>query len=99
MFHGLKNQIADTIKVRMQLSPRDRNPPTTDRGLFQTTMSLAHDERAAALYRGLGVALTGVVPKMAIQFTGFETCKQMLADKRAGLVNGPSTFVGASTSL
>ena len=67
-------------------------------GLVKTTMSLVHDGRLTALYKGLGVVLTGIVPKMAIRFTSFEAYKQMLADKRTGLVSAPSTFVGASSS-
>ena len=48
------------------------------------------------LYKGLGAVLGGIIPKMAIRFTSYESYKQMLADKETGVVTSKATFLGMS---
>lgn len=83
----------DTIKVRMQLSRRGRQPGLPKRGFLQTGASIIRRETPLALYKGLGAVLTGIVPKMAIRFSSFEAYKQWLADPRTGAVSGQATFL------
>ncbi|KAF7531404.1 hypothetical protein G7054_g8946 [Neopestalotiopsis clavispora] len=83
---------ADTIKVRMQLSRRARQPGAPKRGFLKTGAEIVKRETPLGLYKGLGAVLTGIVPKMAIRFTSFEAYKQMLADQN-GVVTGKATFL------
>jgi solute carrier family 25 citrate transporter 1 len=83
----------DTIKVRMQLSRRGRQPGSPRRGFLQTGASIIKKETPLGLYKGLGAVMTGIVPKMAIRFTSFEAYKQLLADKQTGQVSGRATFL------
>lgn len=50
-------------------------------------------ESALGLYKGLGAVMTGIVPKMAIRFTSYESYKGMLS-KADGTITGPGTFFG-----
>lgn len=81
----------DTIKVRMQLSRRARQPGAPKRGFLATGKSIIVKETPLALYKGLGAVLTGIIPKMAIRFSSYEAYKRMLADKE-GNVNNTATF-------
>ncbi|EXF79892.1 hypothetical protein CFIO01_05259 [Colletotrichum fioriniae PJ7] len=87
---------ADTIKVRMQLSRRARQPGAPKRGFIKTGVEIVKKETPLGLYKGLGAVLTGIVPKMAIRFTSFEGYKNALADKSTGVVSGQATFLGES---
>ena len=51
-------------------------------------------ETPLAHHKGLGAVLSGVVPKMAIRFTSFETYKRWLADKETGKTSVGGIFVG-----
>jgi solute carrier family 25 citrate transporter 1 len=51
-------------------------------------------ETALGLYKGLGAVLGGIIPKMAIRFTSYESYKGMLADKETGAVSSKATFLG-----
>ncbi|KAG8414594.1 Mitochondrial succinate-fumarate transporter [Metarhizium acridum] len=82
----------DTIKVRMQLSRRARQPGAPKRGFVKTGVEIVRKETPLGLYKGLGAVLTGIVPKMAIRFTSFEAYKQLLADPATGKVSGQATF-------
>jgi solute carrier family 25 citrate transporter 1 len=53
-------------------------------------------ETAMGLYKGLGAVLGGIIPKMAIRFTSYESYKQLLADKETGAVTSKATFLGMS---
>lgn len=83
----------DTIKVRMQLSKRARQPGAPKRGFLKTGSEIIKRETPLGLYKGLGAVFTGIIPKMAIRFTSFESYKQMLADKETGIITGRGTFV------
>lgn len=48
-----------------------------DQTLVRTMQSIYH-QSPTAFYRGLGAVLIGIVPKMAIRFTSFETYKAIL---------------------
>lgn len=50
-------------------------------------------ETAMGLYKGLGAVLGGIIPKMAIRFTSYESYKGMLADEN-GHVTSKATFLG-----
>ncbi|KLU90298.1 succinate/fumarate mitochondrial transporter [Magnaporthiopsis poae ATCC 64411] len=93
MMEALVCHPLDTIKVRMQLSRRARQPGAPKRGFIKTGSEIVRKETPLGLYKGLGAVLTGIVPKMAIRFTSFETYKQLLADKQTGAVTGQGTFL------
>ncbi|CEJ82100.1 Putative Succinate/fumarate mitochondrial transporter [[Torrubiella] hemipterigena] len=93
MMEALACHPLDTIKVRMQLSRRARQPGAPRRGFIKTGVELVKKETPLALYKGLGAVLTGIVPKMAIRFTSFEWYKQMLADKTTGDITGKGIFI------
>lgn len=92
MMEALVCHPLDTIKVRMQLSRRARQPGAPKRGFLKTGAEIVKRETPLGLYKGLGAVLTGIVPKMAIRFTSFEAYKQMLADQN-GVVTGKATFL------
>ncbi|KAI1267313.1 mitochondrial carrier [Xylariaceae sp. FL1019] len=93
MMEALACHPLDTIKVRMQLSRRARQPGAPKRGFIRTGTEIVKRETPLGLYKGLGAVLTGIVPKMAIRFTSFEAYKQMLADKQTGTITGSATFM------
>ncbi|RYP75464.1 hypothetical protein DL771_002349 [Monosporascus sp. 5C6A] len=92
MMEALVCHPLDTIKVRMQLSRRARQPGAPKRGFLKTGSEIVRKETPLGLYKGLGAVLTGIVPKMAIRFTSFEAYKQLLADQSTGVVSGTGTF-------
>ena len=51
-----------------------------------TGVDIVRKETAMGLYKGLGAVLGGIIPKMAIRFTSYESYKGMLADKQTGHV-------------
>jgi solute carrier family 25 citrate transporter 1 len=61
---------------------------------LKTGAEIVRRETPLGLYKGLGAVLTGIVPKMAIRFTSFESYKKFLANKETGKVSGQATFVG-----
>lgn len=93
MMEALVCHPLDTIKVRMQLSRRARQPGTPSRGFLATGAAIVAKETPLGLYKGLGAVLTGIIPKMAIRFTSFESYKQFLADKQTGVVSGGNIFI------
>ncbi|KAK4238985.1 mitochondrial carrier domain-containing protein [Achaetomium macrosporum] len=92
MMEALVCHPLDTIKVRMQLSRRGRQPGMPKRGFIRTGVEIVHKETPLGLYKGLGAVLTGIIPKMAIRFTSFEWYKQLLANKETGMISGQSLF-------
>ncbi|KAI1172155.1 mitochondrial carrier [Nemania sp. FL0916] len=93
MMEALVCHPLDTIKVRMQLSRRARQPGAPKRGFIKTGSEIVRRETPLGLYKGLGAVLTGIVPKMAIRFTSFEAYKQILADRSTGVISGSGTFL------
>ncbi|KAK3295344.1 mitochondrial carrier domain-containing protein [Chaetomium fimeti] len=93
MMEALVCHPLDTIKVRMQLSRRGREPGMPKRGFVATGLEIVRKETPLGLYKGLGAVLTGIVPKMAIRFTSFEWYKQVLSHKETGVVSGQSLFL------
>jgi hypothetical protein len=67
---------------------------TKPRGFLATGAQIVRRETPLALYKGLGAVLSGIIPKMAIRFTSFETYKSALADKDTGKTNLGGIFVG-----
>jgi len=92
MMEALVCHPLDTIKVRMQLSRRARQPGAKRRSFIKTGMEIARKETPLGLYKGLGAVMTGIVPKMAIRFTSYEYYKQLLAGQ-AGQVTGGANFL------
>jgi solute carrier family 25 (mitochondrial citrate transporter), member 1 len=92
MMEALACHPLDTIKVRMQLSRRARQPGAKRRGFIKTGVEIARKETPLGLYKGLGAVLTGIIPKMAIRFTSYEWYKQMLAS-RSGTITGGANFM------
>lgn len=93
MMEALVCHPLDTIKVRMQLSRRSRQPGAPKRGFIRTGTEIVKRETPLGLYKGLGAVMTGIVPKMAIRFSSFEAYKQLLANKETGTVSGQATFM------
>ncbi|KAF2719466.1 succinate/fumarate mitochondrial transporter-like protein [Polychaeton citri CBS 116435] len=91
MMEALACHPLDTIKVRMQLSRRARQPGAKRRGFIKTGMEISRKETPLALYKGLGAVMTGIVPKMAIRFTSYEWYKQLLA-RQDGIIGGGANF-------
>lgn len=59
-----------------------------------TGAEIVRRETALGLYKGLGAVLGGIIPKMAIRFTSYESYKAALADKETGNVTSKATFLG-----
>jgi solute carrier family 25 citrate transporter 1 len=59
-----------------------------------TGAQIVKKETALGLYKGLGAVLGGIIPKMAIRFTSYESYKGMLADQETGKVTSKATFLG-----
>ncbi|GAB1319977.1 Mitochondrial succinate-fumarate transporter [Madurella fahalii] len=93
MMEALVCHPLDTIKVRMQLSRRGRQPGMPKRGFLRTGIEIVRKETPLGLYKGLGAVLTGIIPKMAIRFTSFEWYKQLLASRETGVLSGQSLFL------
>ncbi|KXX76085.1 Succinate/fumarate mitochondrial transporter [Madurella mycetomatis] len=93
MMEALVCHPLDTIKVRMQLSRRGRQPGMPKRGFLRTGVEIVRKETPLGLYKGLGAVLTGIIPKMAIRFTSFEWYKQLLASRQTGVISGQSLFL------
>lgn len=64
----------DTIKTRMQL----RVKGGSTKGPLRTASNIVSKEGFFALYKGLSAVMMGIVPKMAVRFTSFETYKEWL---------------------
>lgn len=59
-----------------------------------TGVDIVRKETALGLYKGLGAVLGGIIPKMAIRFTSYESYKTWLADPKTGNVTSQATFLG-----
>ena len=59
---------------------------------MRTGVEIVKKETPLGLYKGLGAVLTGIIPKMAIRFTSYESYKNFLMDKETGRITGPATF-------
>lgn len=64
------------------------------RGFVATGVEIVRKETALGLYKGLGAVLGGIIPKMAIRFTSYDTYKQWLSDKETGDISPSGTFLG-----
>ena len=89
----------DTIKVRMQLSTRARLPGAKKRSFFSVGRDIVRKESPLALYKGLGAVVTGIVPKMAIRFSSFETYKTWMADKDGKVATGKVFLAGLGAGI
>ena len=89
----------DTIKVRMQLSRRQRDKGAKRRGFLKTGLEIAKKETPLGLYKGLGAVLTGIVPKMAIRFTSYEWYKQLLANQEGQITGGANFMAGLAAGV
>ncbi|KAI0480941.1 mitochondrial carrier [Xylariaceae sp. FL0804] len=96
MMEALVCHPLDTIKVRMQLSRRARQPGAPKRGFVRTGAEIVRRETPLGLYKGLGAVVTGIVPKMAIRFSSFEAYKQMLSSTSSP--SSPSSSSSSSSS-
>mmetsp|Transcript_49715 Transcript_49715/g.124971 ORF Transcript_49715/g.124971 Transcript_49715/m.124971 type:complete len:354 (+) Transcript_49715:187-1248(+) len=84
----------DTIKTRMQIQRKKMFNP------FQVGRNIIKREGAFALYKGLTPVVSGIVPKMAIRFSSFETYKEWLGTNNpvTGEVNTFKTFIAGLAS-
>ena len=99
MMEALACHPLDTIKVRMQLSRRQRQPGVKRRGFVKTGLEIAKKETPLGLYKGLGAVLTGIIPKMAIRFTSYEWYKQMLASQSGNISGSANFFAGLAAGV
>lgn len=99
MMEALVCHPLDTIKVRMQLSRRARQPGAKRRGFVKTGVEIAKKETPLGLYKGLGAVLTGIIPKMAIRFTSYEWYKQMLAKESGNITGGANFLAGLAAGV
>lgn len=60
---------------------------------MQTGAEIVKRETPLGLYKGLGAVMTGIIPKMAIRFTSYESYKGMLSNQE-GKISGTGTFFG-----
>lgn len=74
----------DTVKTRMQL----RIKGGSTKGPLRTASSIITKEGFLALYKGLSAVMMGIVPKMAVRFTSFETYKEWLGASPTGNKGG-----------
>ncbi|KAJ5388652.1 hypothetical protein N7509_011193 [Penicillium cosmopolitanum] len=72
--------------------PESDSPGAKPRGFVTTGADIVRKETAMGLYKGLGAVLGGIIPKMAIRFTSYESYKGMLADEN-GNVTSKATFL------
>ncbi|CAN0345950.1 unnamed protein product, partial [Phaeothamnion confervicola] len=70
----------DTIKTRMQLRIR----AGTSYGPWTTAKRIVNNEGFFSLYKGLTAVWMGIVPKMGVRFTSFETYKQWMGVRDGG---------------
>ena len=99
MMEALACHPLDTIKVRMQLSRRQRDKGAKRRGFLKTGLEIAKKETPLGLYKGLGAVLTGIVPKMAIRFTSYEWYKQLLANQEGQITGGANFMAGLAAGV
>jgi solute carrier family 25 citrate transporter 1 len=99
MMEALACHPLDTIKVRMQLSRRQREKGAKRRGFIKTGFEIAKKETPLGLYKGLGAVLTGIVPKMAIRFTSYEWYKQLLASQDGSISGGANFMAGLAAGI
>lgn len=99
MMEALVCHPLDTIKVRMQLSRRQREKGAKRRGFIKTGLEIAKKETPLGLYKGLGAVLTGIIPKMAIRFTSYEWYKQLLANKDGQITGGANFLAGLAAGV
>ncbi|PUU84022.1 mitochondrial carrier domain-containing protein [Tuber borchii] len=84
----------DTIKVRMQLSRRNRAPGVKRKGFFLVGKEIVKRETPLGLYKGLGAVVTGIVPKMAIRFSSFEFYKSLAkVHPETGRISAKAVFI------
>lgn len=84
----------DTIKTRMQL----RIKGGSTKGPIRTASSIISKEGFFALYKGLSAVMMGIVPKMAVRFTSFETYKEWLGASATGN-KGVGRWIAENSSL
>lgn len=70
----------DTVKTRMQL----RSKGGSTKGPIATASRIVSHEGFFALYKGLSAVMAGIVPKMAVRFSSFETYKEWLGASASG---------------
>ena len=99
MMEALVCHPLDTIKVRMQLSRRQREKGAKRRGFVKTGIEIAKKETPLGLYKGLGAVLTGIIPKMAIRFTSYEWYKQLLANQDGQITGGANFLAGLAAGV
>lgn len=99
MMEALACHPLDTIKVRMQLSRRQREKGAKRRGFLKTGLEIAKKETPLGLYKGLGAVLTGIIPKMAIRFTSYEWYKQLLANQEGQITGGANFLAGLAAGV
>lgn len=63
-------------------------------GLFRTGYGIVKSESLSALWKGSGPVLTGIVPKMAVRFTSFETYKRLLSGQQTSTLSNTKLLAG-----
>lgn len=68
------------------------------RSFVRTGAEIVKRETPLGLYKGLGAVMTGIIPKMAIRFTSYESYKGMMSNAE-GNISGAGTFVCMDMTL
>jgi solute carrier family 25 citrate transporter 1 len=68
-------------------------------GLFMTGYRIIQKESFPALYKGLTAVYMGIVPKMAVRFSSFESYKQMLAGPDGKVSQVATFFAGLGSGV
>lgn len=68
-------------------------------GLFMTGYRIISKESFPALYKGLTAVYMGIVPKMAVRFSSFESYKQMLAGPDGKVSQVATFFAGLGSGV
>ena len=99
---ALKNAEVGFLAVPHIILPRRcLQAQRSNRGLIKTIRTIAQ-QSPLAFYKGFGPVFTGIIPKMGIRFTSFESYKSMLsktefARNEAGRLTNQGTFLGMNT--
>eukprot|EP00127_Corallochytrium_limacisporum_P003921 Clim_evm6s155 gene=Clim_evmTU6s155 len=86
----------DTIKTRMQLA---KNLQGKMPGPLATAKRIVQREGFTALYKGLTAVVSGIVPKMAIRFSSFESYKGLMMDENGKCTTAQTFLAGLGSGV
>lgn len=96
LFEALCCHPLDTVKVRMQLYKKSGNKPP---GFVKTGLNIIQKESFAALYKGLGAVVIGIVPKMGLRFASYEFYRGLLYAPDGSITTGRTFLAGVGAGI